>query len=45
MPYICDHCEEEIRPEVGTGYFIGQDRTSDCPENPGGHEWEGRKGL
>lgn len=44
MPYICDHCDEEIRPDAN-GFFVGNDRTSDCAENTGGHEWEGRRGL
>jgi hypothetical protein len=44
MPYICDHCEEELYVDRG-GYFVGKDKTSECPENEGGHTWEGRIGL
>lgn len=45
MPYICDHCDEELHLERGTGNLIGSDNTSDCSENPAGHTWEGRSVL
>lgn len=44
MPYICDHCEQEIHLDRN-GYFVGSDETSECPVDESGHTWEGRKGL
>ncbi|QFP95389.1 hypothetical protein SEA_YUUY_61 [Microbacterium phage YuuY] len=44
MPYLCDHCEEELHTDRN-GYFVGRDNTSDCAEDPNGHTWEGRTGL
>lgn len=44
MGYICDHCDETLYVNE-YGNFVGKDKTADCAEHDGGHEWDGRTGL
>lgn len=37
---MCDHCGEHVRPDIN-GWWVGADRTSECPVSDRGHEVDG----
>jgi hypothetical protein len=40
MTITCDHCRQPMHHD-SNGYWVGDDNTSDCPENMDGHTVNG----
>jgi len=36
----CDHCDQDVHPDRN-GYWVGEDKTSDCPAHERGHTVDG----
>lgn len=36
----CDYCRKPMHQDAN-GYWVGADESSDCPDNPRGHEVDG----
>ena len=36
----CEHCDRPVDKD-SNGWWVGDDETSDCPENPQGHTVNG----
>lgn len=43
MSEKCDYCKETVHRSQYGGWWEGDDNTSECDANPGGHEVDGQQ--